>query len=118
MEVRDYLKRESDGGKKAVKQIVFEGERFDVMSVRRWRDRMIPQSRVSLAKQVKQETDSTIRQSFLAQLVTAQTDDVARDLLSELAIDDPDDTIRSFAVTKLAELWPDDETYVKSSTRL
>jgi hypothetical protein len=39
MEVCDYLKRESNNGKKAVKQIVFKGERFDVMSVRRWRDR-------------------------------------------------------------------------------
>jgi small GTP-binding protein len=38
MEVRDWLKRASDNGKKPVKQIVFEGERFDVMSVRRWRD--------------------------------------------------------------------------------
>ncbi len=38
MEVRDYLKRESDNGRKPVKQIVFEGERFDVMSVRRRRD--------------------------------------------------------------------------------
>ena len=34
MEVRDWLKRASDNGKKPVKQIVFEGERFDVMSVR------------------------------------------------------------------------------------
>lgn len=41
MEVRDYLKRESDNGKKPVKTIVFEGERFDVMSVRRWRDRVL-----------------------------------------------------------------------------
>jgi len=41
MEVRDYLQRESEGGKKLVKQIVFEGERFDVMSVRRWRDRTL-----------------------------------------------------------------------------
>ncbi len=41
MEIREYLKRESDDGKKAVKQIVFEGERFDVMSVRRWRDRAL-----------------------------------------------------------------------------
>ena len=41
MEVRDWLKRESDDGKKPVKQIVFEGERFDVMSVRRWRDRAL-----------------------------------------------------------------------------
>ncbi len=41
MEIRDYLKRESDDGKKTVKQIVFEGERFDVMSVRRWRDRAL-----------------------------------------------------------------------------
>jgi hypothetical protein len=36
MEVRECLKRAS----KPVKQIVFEGERFDVMSVRRWRDRV------------------------------------------------------------------------------
>jgi len=41
MEIRDYLKRKSDDGKKAVKQIVFEGERFDVMSVRRWRDKVL-----------------------------------------------------------------------------
>ncbi|MBW8876236.1 MAG: TIR domain-containing protein [Acidobacteria bacterium] len=41
MEVRDWLKRASDDGKKPVKRIVFEGERFDVMSVRRWRDRAL-----------------------------------------------------------------------------
>ena len=41
MEVRDWLKRESDNGKNPVKQIVFAGERFDVMSVRRWRDRAL-----------------------------------------------------------------------------
>jgi small GTP-binding protein len=41
MEVRDWLKRASDNGKKPVKQIVFEGERLDVMSVRRWRDRAL-----------------------------------------------------------------------------
>ena len=43
MRVDDYLKRESDSGKKTVKQIVFEGERFDVMSVRRWRDKILGQ---------------------------------------------------------------------------
>ncbi|MGZ8248876.1 MAG: DUF4365 domain-containing protein, partial [Methylomagnum sp.] len=37
MEIRDWLKRESQDGKKPVKQIIFEGERFDVTSVRRWR---------------------------------------------------------------------------------
>jgi hypothetical protein len=41
MEVRDWLKRESDGGKKPVKQIVFQAERFDVMSVRRWREKAL-----------------------------------------------------------------------------
>lgn len=41
MEVRDWLKRASDNGKKPVKQIVFEGERLDVMSVRRWREKML-----------------------------------------------------------------------------
>jgi small GTP-binding protein len=44
MEIRDYLKRESDDGKKPVKQIVFEGERLDVMSVRRWRDKALNKS--------------------------------------------------------------------------
>ncbi len=41
MEIRDYLKLKSDGGKKTVRQIVFEGERFDVMSVRRWREKAL-----------------------------------------------------------------------------
>jgi len=41
MEVRDWLKRASENGRKPVKQIVFEVERFDVMSVRRWRDRIL-----------------------------------------------------------------------------
>jgi len=43
MEIRDYLKRESDNGQKCVKQIVFTGERFDVMSVRRWREKLLAQ---------------------------------------------------------------------------
>jgi hypothetical protein len=43
MEVRDWLKRESDNGKKPVRQIIFVGERFDVMSVRRWRDKVLQQ---------------------------------------------------------------------------
>ena len=37
MDVSAYLKRESAKGK-IVKQIIFEGERMDVLSVRRWRD--------------------------------------------------------------------------------
>jgi hypothetical protein len=41
MEVRDWLKRASDTGRKPVKQIVFAGERFDVMSVRRWREKVL-----------------------------------------------------------------------------
>ena len=41
MEVRDWLKRASDNGTRQVRQIGFEGERFDVMSVRRWRERAL-----------------------------------------------------------------------------
>jgi small GTP-binding protein len=41
MEVRDWLKNTSDNGKKPVKQIVFAGERFDVVSVRRWREKVL-----------------------------------------------------------------------------
>jgi small GTP-binding protein len=41
MEVRDWLKRETNNGQKLVKNIVFDGERFDVMSVRRWREKIL-----------------------------------------------------------------------------
>jgi small GTP-binding protein len=41
MEVRDWLKGANDKADKPVKQIVFEGERFDVMSVRRWREKAL-----------------------------------------------------------------------------
>lgn len=41
MEIRDLLKRESDNGKKTIKQFIFQGERFDVMSIRRWRDKLL-----------------------------------------------------------------------------
>ena len=41
MEIGELLRRESDNGEKAVKQIVFEGERLDAMSVRRWRGKVL-----------------------------------------------------------------------------
>jgi hypothetical protein len=41
MEIREILRRESKDGIRPVKQIVFEGERLDVMSVRRWRERVL-----------------------------------------------------------------------------
>jgi small GTP-binding protein len=41
MEVRDWLKRATGEGRTPVKHIEFKGERFDVMSVRRWRDRVL-----------------------------------------------------------------------------
>lgn len=41
MEVREWLKHASGTSKNPVKQIVFEGARFDVMSVRRWRDEIL-----------------------------------------------------------------------------
>ena len=41
MEIRDHLKQVSDNGTKEVWRIVFEGERFDVMSVRRWREKAL-----------------------------------------------------------------------------
>jgi len=41
MEVRDWLRRASHNGKQPVKQIVFAGEPFNVMSVRRWREKAL-----------------------------------------------------------------------------
>jgi small GTP-binding protein len=47
MEVRDWLRQASDNGKKRVQQIVFTGERFDVMSVRGWRDTWLGKERLT-----------------------------------------------------------------------
>ena len=40
MDVSAYLKRESAGGK-AVRQVIFEGERFDAVSVQNWRKKVL-----------------------------------------------------------------------------
>jgi hypothetical protein len=49
MEVREYLRRPKVEDKKRVEKstthIVFKGERFDVMSVRRWRERLLKEGR-------------------------------------------------------------------------
>ncbi len=44
MEIGELLRRESDNGKKPVKQIVFKGQRLDAMSVRGWRDKALRQA--------------------------------------------------------------------------
>ena len=41
MEITSVLKRESANGTKPVKQIEFKGERLDLSSVRRWRQRVL-----------------------------------------------------------------------------
>jgi hypothetical protein len=41
MEVRNWLKATTNNGLKPIKQLIFKGERFDVMSVRRWRDKVL-----------------------------------------------------------------------------
>ena len=43
MDVSAYLKRESTGAK-TVKQVVFEGERFDAVSVQKWRRKVLGQA--------------------------------------------------------------------------
>jgi len=43
MEARDWLMRASDNGRKPMEQIVFKGEQFDVMGVRRRRERVLRQ---------------------------------------------------------------------------
>ncbi|MGF1513409.1 MAG: GTP-binding protein [Elainellaceae cyanobacterium] len=41
MEIRDRLRQLTDNGAKQVRQVTFEGDRFDVMSVRRWREKAL-----------------------------------------------------------------------------
>jgi hypothetical protein len=43
MEIRECLKREKNA-KRPVTQIVFDGEPFNVESVRQWRDKVLGQS--------------------------------------------------------------------------
>jgi hypothetical protein len=44
MEITSYLKRQSQDGTKPVKHIEFTGERMDMASVRKWRDKALAQS--------------------------------------------------------------------------
>jgi small GTP-binding protein len=44
MEISSVLRRESHSGTKVVKQVEFKGERLDLSSVRRWRDRLLESS--------------------------------------------------------------------------
>ena len=41
MEISSVLKRESANGTTPVKQIEFKGERLDLSSVRRWRNKIV-----------------------------------------------------------------------------
>lgn len=46
MDVSNYLKRIGRNGQRAVRQVKFDGERFDVMSVRRWRDKVLGKAEI------------------------------------------------------------------------
>ncbi|ABW27178.1 TIR domain-containing protein [Acaryochloris marina] len=41
MEISEYLQQKTQNGKKQIRQIEFVGERFDVMSVRHWREKAL-----------------------------------------------------------------------------
>jgi len=41
MEITNILRNESENGTKAVKQIVFQGERLDMTSIRKWREKIL-----------------------------------------------------------------------------
>jgi hypothetical protein len=41
MEIGELLRKRRASGEWPASEIVFDGERFDVMSIRRWRDRML-----------------------------------------------------------------------------
>jgi hypothetical protein len=52
MEVRDWLKSVSDNGKKMIRRIVFQGERFDVMSVRHWREKVLAANHIETKEEL------------------------------------------------------------------
>ena len=110
MEVREWLRRASNSGKHFVNQIPFEGERFDVMSVRRWRDRILAGEQWFAVGHAVKSTVRDLHLAAIEQLNIATADDDTRQLLSKYAVADPDERIRCLAVKKLASLWPTDET--------
>jgi hypothetical protein len=44
MEIRDYLKEVTNNGKKPVSQIIFKGEPFNVQSIHKWKQRLLPKA--------------------------------------------------------------------------
>lgn len=110
MEVRDWLKRASDNGKKSVKQIAFEGERFDVMSVLRWRDRMLGDWRPAHTSQPFERPDPEERRIAIKHLIATQPNNITRDKLIQLAFTDESEAVREHIVKELIELWQDERT--------
>ena len=110
MEVREWLIRTSKGGKEPIKQVVFDGERFDVMSVRRWREPLIEVSRESLTIGAAQNPDWNVRLSSLERLAASWPDETTRALLFQSIREDSHEPIRLVAVKKLVSVWPDERT--------
>lgn len=110
MEVTNWLKRASDDGKKPVRQIVFEGERFDVTSVRRWRERILRGFQESLEFTAARDPDPNVRLAAIERLSASSADKDARELLEVLGCNDPDERVRLMSIKKLVAAWPDERT--------
>jgi AAA domain, putative AbiEii toxin, Type IV TA system/Domain of unknown function (DUF4365)/AAA domain len=105
MDVRDYLRRESGNRKRAIRHITFNGQRFDVMSVRRWREDALQGYQDSTLEGDIDGGDEGARLGELRQLASAAHDDRTRDYLLRTLRSDPFVKVQAAAAEALSQGW-------------
>lgn len=101
MEITDLLKRATSDGKLAVNELVFTGERFDVMAVRRLRDALLQDSEEYHFHRAMSSDDERIRCEALRRLTQVSRTEKTRDFLLLTRQRDPSAEVRVVAAEQL-----------------
>jgi GTPase SAR1 family protein len=104
MEMGEALSRSTMHGTPPVRSLTFEGQRFDVMSVRRLRDTMLQDNRQLLLQRAAYAPDERARCVAVRKLIT-WPDRQMRDFLLDLAEKDESVEIRCACYEALSEGW-------------
>jgi small GTP-binding protein len=105
MEISKWMKNATDSGGKLVKSIVFDGERFDVMSVRRWRERLLNSPLDDLYSQALSEADEPTRIAVLRRLAKISDESKTRDFFLQILQVDQSPEVRLVAAEGLTQRW-------------
>jgi hypothetical protein len=109
MEIRELLRTVTRNGKKNVTQIEFHAERFDVMSIRRWRDRLLTgkiatHSRESLLQILSSQSDEVARVNAVCRLAGWQ-DELVHNTLTKHGESDASAEVRAACGEALSDFW-------------